>query len=39
VNASQKEGIHHWLREHFPVKAVVAEKPKTTGRKSHTVAA
>ena len=20
VNASQKEGIHSWLREHFPVK-------------------
>jgi hypothetical protein len=20
VNASQKEGIHNWLREHFPAK-------------------
>jgi hypothetical protein len=39
VNASQKEGIHHWLREHFPVKVAVVEKPKATGRKSHTVVA
>ncbi len=23
VNASQKEGIYNWLREHFPVKATV----------------
>jgi hypothetical protein len=28
VNASQKEGIHNWLREHFPVKVAV-ETPAT----------
>jgi hypothetical protein len=28
VNASQKEGIYNWLRDHFPVKVVVAEAPK-----------
>ena len=40
VNASQKEGIHHWLREHFPVKVAVVEKPaKAAGRKSHAVVA
>jgi hypothetical protein len=38
VNASQKEGIHHWLRDHFPVKV---EKPvvKPTGRKSQSTVA
>ena len=34
VNASQKEGIHNWLREHFPVKVVVAETPKKSSRKT-----
>ena len=41
VNASQKEGIHNWLREHFPVK--VAPKPavvtKKAGRKTHVASA
>ncbi len=39
VNASQKEGIHHWLKEHFPVKPAVVEKPKSSGRSKSTVAA
>lgn len=40
VNASQKEGIHNWLREHFPVKVapkVVA--PPKAGRKSRIASA
>ncbi len=39
VNASQKEGIHNWLREHFPVKVVAARPvpPKKTGRKAQAV--
>jgi hypothetical protein len=28
VNASQKEGIYNWLREHFPVKAEPPRKVK-----------
>ena len=36
VNASQKEGIHNWLREHFPVKVepapVVAPSKKPARR-------
>ena len=34
VNASQKEGIYNWLREHFPVKtaeAPVIKKDRTQG--------
>ena len=31
VNASQKEGIHHWLREHFPMKV---EQPVARTRKT-----
>ena len=34
VNASQKEGIYNWLREHFPVKAAEAPAIKKTGRKT-----
>jgi hypothetical protein len=34
VNASQREGIYNWLREHFPVKLVVAEAPKKPSRKA-----
>ena len=38
VNASQKEGIYNWLREHFPVKT--AEAPvKKTGRKTQLASA
>ncbi len=37
VNASQKEGIHGWLREHFPVKVEPA-KPAVTGRKTRAAA-
>jgi len=37
VNATQKEGIHNWLREHFPVKVVAKPAtPKKAGRKAHT---
>jgi hypothetical protein len=33
VNASQKEGIHKWLRDHFPVKIeVVVEAPRKSVR-------
>ena len=41
VNASQKEGIHKWLHEHFPVKvSAKSEAPKKTGRKAqHAVSA
>ena len=36
VNASQKEGIHNWLREHFPVKVTPKpEVPKKGSRKTH----
>jgi hypothetical protein len=38
VNASQKEGIYSWLREHFPVK-VVAAKPVPARPKKQTAAA
>jgi hypothetical protein len=35
VNASQKEGIHNWLREHFPVKvAAKIVPPQKTSRKT-----
>jgi hypothetical protein len=30
VNASQKEGIYNWLREHFPVKSAEAPVKKPT---------
>ena len=33
VNASQKEGIYNWLREHFPVKVAAPPAPKKTSRK------
>jgi len=40
VNASQKESIHNWLRDHFPVKAAKPEvKPATSGRRRQTAAA
>jgi hypothetical protein len=39
VNASQKEGIYNWLREHFPVKVVVAEPPKKSSRKTQLASA
>jgi len=38
VNASQKEGIYNWLREHFPVKAV-EEAPKKPSRKAQLASA
>ena len=38
VNASQKEGIYSWLREHFPVKTA-APKPAPATRKKHSTAA
>jgi hypothetical protein len=34
VNASQKEGIYNWLREHFPVKVAAPPAPKKTSRKA-----
>jgi hypothetical protein len=38
VNATQKEGIYNWLREHFPVKT--AEAPvKKAGRKAQLTSA
>jgi hypothetical protein len=39
VNASQKEGIYNWLREHFPVKNEDAARPLPTRRKHAAVAA
>jgi hypothetical protein len=39
VNASQKEGIYNWLRDHFPVKAVVPETPKKSSRKAQLASA
>ena len=43
VNASQKEGIHNWLREHFPVKiapvVVAAANSKKTGRRTRAASA
>jgi hypothetical protein len=39
VNASQKEGIYNWLREHFPVKTAVAPAPKKTSRKAQLASA
>ena len=38
VNASQKEGISQWLREHFPVK-VVAPAPKRISRRTQVASA
>jgi hypothetical protein len=32
VNASQKEGIHNWLREHFPAKN--GSKPMPRAKKA-----
>ena len=37
VNASQKESIHNWLRDHFPVKA--QPRPTVVGRKGKAAAA
>jgi hypothetical protein len=37
VNASQKEGIYNWLREHFPVKTAkpaAVEPPRKSSRKA-----
>jgi hypothetical protein len=40
VNASQKEGIHKWLHEHFPVKvSPKPEAPKKAGRRTQAVSA
>jgi hypothetical protein len=41
VNATQKEGIHNWLREHFPVKVVPkpAVPTKKAGRRAHAATA
>jgi hypothetical protein len=41
VNASQKEGIYNWLREHFPVKVVAATPvvAKKGSRKAQAVSA
>lgn len=39
VNASQKEGIYNWLREHFPVKAAEVPVIKKTGRKAQLASA
>jgi hypothetical protein len=39
VNAHQKEGIHHWLREHFPVKVEKPVEPVRSSRKTHSAAA
>jgi hypothetical protein len=39
VNASQKEGIHNWLREHFPVKTAVLPTPKKVSRKGQLTSA
>ena len=39
VNASQKEGIGHWLREHFPIKVEKPAEPVRTPRKTHSAAA
>jgi hypothetical protein len=38
VNASQKEGIYNWLREHFPVKTAV-EAPKKPARRTQVASA
>ena len=38
VNASQKEGIYNWLREHFPVKSAEVA-PKKPTRKAQAVTA
>jgi hypothetical protein len=34
VNASQKEGIYNWLREHFPVKVVAAPPAPAPAKKA-----
>src|SRR5580698_9351304 len=39
VNASQKEGIYNWLRDHFPVKVVTPETPKKPSRKTQLASA
>ena len=39
VNASQKEGIYNWLREHFPVRVVAPVPPKKVTRKLRTASA
>lgn len=42
VNATQREGIHNWLREHFPVKkavAVVQTPVKKAGRRAQVASA
>jgi hypothetical protein len=39
VNASQKDSIYNWLRDHFPVKSATAAKPAASGRKKQTAAA
>jgi len=40
VNASQKEGIYNWLREHFPVKVAAAPVAvKKTSRKAQLASA
>ena len=39
VNATQREGIYNWLREHFPVKAKPAEPPKAASRRTRAATA
>jgi hypothetical protein len=39
VNASQKEGIYNWLRDHFPVKVVTPDTPKKSSRKAQLASA
>lgn len=42
VNATQREGIHNWLREHFPVKKAPVAAPapvKKAGRKAQMASA
>jgi hypothetical protein len=33
VNATQKESLHNWLRQHFPIKARVAKPRVVTNKK------
>ena len=39
VNASQKEGIYHWLRDHFPLKVDPPQQAATPVRRSRSAAA
>jgi hypothetical protein len=39
VNATQKEGIHKWLRERFPVKTPVRAQKKASSRRTQIASA